>query len=1334
MESEPRRQLQTPAVHRWFPSISSRHNAVAVRSGPGPPDKLAETGRHVVPGEDCGRILFVATRSDRWQLDTKGHEGGVACAFVTWAGKDGWWMMMEVLGAFERCGTFAGLTTDFTVTPGPTARGPETGDRDHSERSLRAPRTKAGRMLRPTPPTPKSKSDGSDELRGCPSLLTSRTPRKCQSSPLSQSYLFGLNRSDGGPARRSVGAVVNWLGSWGDAEEKRHRRGDDVIRGYGRRPGPLLRDNLEGGARKNLVAAWDLGSGSMCYRGRRRSRPGKPMIEEARDPVAELPFGIKGVEEPQDPESHSHRTVVRDIVPSRRSRPRMPMIEPSLKIMYRTAVRDKCGRGDARLPFAKPTSGDQRLRLARPAMSKSLLPTRRWVLGVEVTHTTWKTMIAELPFGMYVCGRAAAQGLRNQSSRTAVRDVCGRAAAQGLKNQGSRTAVRYVEVERRSIPLPADVRNPPPSTRRFSAKGRGHAHDLRDRDGRISVRDEGGRGDARYPLPSGHASGPPCLPTRRFSAKGRGHAHDLRDHDRGRGDARYPLPSGRPEVRGRDTVEVTPATRETMIAEPTVRDGGVAELRSRLKIPMKAKIAESPGCSKHRWSSRSGPESQNSRIAGMCGGEPRSRLKTPMRIAGMCVASALKAQNTMVELRSDLESQNSRIAGMLKIPMVERRSDLENRRRAAETARDWAVLWNRFLTGVYTRRLFINMICGADRRCDAIGRGGGVMLSRPPFSINRELRSSSLTLPSSSFKLVCDGSSFHFLLLCFFLLLPISYNPRRRSPIVVSSFSPSSDVEAARALESLNVAARPRLRLGWRMVGILVALQRRRNADPVPKGFATTADALEAGLRLPLHPVIVACISLWRISPSQITPNSWRYLVVFLGECHYANIAPTRNLFLSCFRLFKGSGGYFLAARPGFRVSGAPTNNKGWKRRFFFVQCQGDWGPSTTLLGRVPRRAHLERRIKSALGVGRRWMVNLRSFHDSGAPRGPSPRSPAVTKRAGDGSPRTVEEGRQKKRARSKDMVDLEAPAAMPAGASERPGTSPSAERAGPRQGATGRGQRPPSMQDLCRGTSGKGEPFLSRMMGRSFGQRSDPLVARWHGLSRGDKVWVGGEPSARYLRGALHPDMARDLYTLPSEALLAKSAKSVLWGLHYTTALLDRVHDCSERNLGCAARLEEARAGRDPRRFFCRLARRPRARGRLGGEAGLRSSSDGKARTASGEKRPRDWRQGGLEEAGCEPPGEALAAAESGRAYKKSEGFLLGWAGRAVMSSGLSGRENPPFHAHEDRSRHAGEVPSATFLKLRHEDLFLYSEGYLLSICIPSSRLRAHFVIPTFW
>ncbi|RRT45236.1 hypothetical protein B296_00023454 [Ensete ventricosum] len=40
---------------------------------------------------------------------------------------------------------------------------------------------------------------------------------------------------------------------------------------------------------------------------------------------------------------------------------------------------------------------------------------------------------------------------------------------------------------------------------------------------------------------------------------------------------------------------------------------------------------------------------------------------------------------------------------------------------------------------------------------------------------------------------------------------------------------------------------------------------------------------------------------------------------------------------MACFRLCKSQGGYYLTARVGFRVSGAPSNNKGWKSRYLFV-------------------------------------------------------------------------------------------------------------------------------------------------------------------------------------------------------------------------------------------------------------------------------------------------------------------------------------------------------------------------------------------------------------
>ncbi|RZR96823.1 hypothetical protein BHM03_00025907 [Ensete ventricosum] len=102
-------------------------------------------------------------------------------------------------------------------------------------------------------------------------------------------------------------------------------------------------------------------------------------------------------------------------------------------------------------------------------------------------------------------------------------------------------------------------------------------------------------------------------------------------------------------------------------------------------------------------------------------------------------------------------------------------------------------------------------------------------------------------------------------------------------------------------------------------------------------GMCISVDALEVGLRFPLHPLIEECLRWWRISPSQVAPNSWRYLVVFLGECQGVGIIPTRDLFVACFRLCNSRGGYYLTARVGFRIRGAPSNNNGWKSHYLFV-------------------------------------------------------------------------------------------------------------------------------------------------------------------------------------------------------------------------------------------------------------------------------------------------------------------------------------------------------------------------------------------------------------
>ena len=173
-------------------------------------------------------------------------------------------------------------------------------------------------------------------------------------------------------------------------------------------------------------------------------------------------------------------------------------------------------------------------------------------------------------------------------------------------------------------------------------------------------------------------------------------------------------------------------------------------------------------------------------------------------------------------------------------------------------------------------------------------------------------------------------------------------------------------------------------------------------------------------------------------------------------------------------------------------------------------------------------------------------MVNLRSLLGGqgsepplpASPTDPQPPTPAPLTDplpGSAGAPLEVEAGRPSKKAKT-------TPSKGPEASSHRGGAVPSRRMAG-------KGLRSVSVRDLCRLPARDGEPYLTRLASEILpGELSDPLVPRREGLSRGSKVWAGGDPSATFLRGALHPDMARDLYILPSEALLNKSAQSLTW------------------------------------------------------------------------------------------------------------------------------------------------------------------------------------------
>ncbi|RRT84645.1 hypothetical protein B296_00011508 [Ensete ventricosum] len=288
--------------------------------------------------------------------------------------------------------------------------------------------------------------------------------------------------------------------------------------------------------------------------------------------------------------------------------------------------------------------------------------------------------------------------------------------------------------------------------------------------------------------------------------------------------------------------------------------------------------------------------------------------------------------------------------------------------------------------------------------------------------------------------------------------------------------------------------------------------QRPYSSD-VP-GVCISVDALEAGLRFPLHSTIEECLRWWGISPSQVAPNSWRYLVVFLGECQGAGIIPTRNLFMACFRLCKSRSGYYLTARVGFKVSGAPSNNKGWKARYLFVSGPSwgfrlDW--SACPISNVPpylseEESILVDRLKGILSSSRAikemtelWLVE--------ADLSPASREPTAS----------VEE--------LETPVESTEEIVMPVF------------------------HLPKSMKDLCGTKIRKDDAgYYALYMSNLAHQDSDKeMQARWEKLKNSTKIWNDLMAAEEFERGLLHPQLARELYTLSSEVLLARATNEMV-------------------------------------------------------------------------------------------------------------------------------------------------------------------------------------------
>ncbi|RRT81830.1 hypothetical protein B296_00021216, partial [Ensete ventricosum] len=276
------------------------------------------------------------------------------------------------------------------------------------------------------------------------------------------------------------------------------------------------------------------------------------------------------------------------------------------------------------------------------------------------------------------------------------------------------------------------------------------------------------------------------------------------------------------------------------------------------------------------------------------------------------------------------------------------------------------------------------------------------------------------------------------------------------------------------------------------------------------------------------------------------------------GLVEGSGIVLTQDLFLSCFHLCRGQGGYYLTSQAGFRVGGVPSNNKGWKARFLFISRHQGWDFdiewSAHPVSNVPsnlsdEETNLIEQLKIILSASQairslteEWLVET----------GLSPTS--------HGMPclftyeyRWEDPVGQRKRDRRKSPRKADRVAAKgksPADVSEEPLASR---------------RRPKSVRELCSANARvDGRDYHAiRMCNIPEKAPVGPLEADLRPLTHGMLVWQNGEASAKYIQGTLIPRLAIDLYTLSSEVLIDGAVKAMVLSLvEHLRVELDEVNN----------------------------------------------------------------------------------------------------------------------------------------------------------------------------
>ena len=128
-------------------------------------------------------------------------------------------------------------------------------------------------------------------------------------------------------------------------------------------------------------------------------------------------------------------------------------------------------------------------------------------------------------------------------------------------------------------------------------------------------------------------------------------------------------------------------------------------------------------------------------------------------------------------------------------------------------------------------------------------------------------------------------------------------------------------------------------------VNIRISTSNDRACYP-SQGYQTVYQAaLEAGLRIPLHPFLIALLNYYQVGLGQIMPNSWCLVISFLILALQEKIAPSVELFNLFFNFASQPGKnswYYFRGREGKSLIHNPvTSIKEWTNRFVFIKIEG---------------------------------------------------------------------------------------------------------------------------------------------------------------------------------------------------------------------------------------------------------------------------------------------------------------------------------------------------------------------------------------------------------